>query len=326
MARAAKLEDQLDALSALRRQPCTDETVRALRAALAARAAPLVARAALIVGELEIESLTTELRAAFHRLLVNPVKSDPGCTAKTEIAHTLVRLGAHEDALYSIGVRHVQREPVWGGTVDTACELRGVCASGLLRIFHPSAANEVAELLADPEPDARAAAARAIAASEDGRFGPLLRFKILAGDAETAVWSECLTALLRVDADGGVERCGRLLASSDAARSETVALALGESRLPGALPVLRDFWEQTGSTALRRTTLLAIALLRSADAHDWLLSVIATAPGHDARDAIAALAVFRDDAALVARVVETATARSDVDLKSALESLRGARQ
>ena len=76
---------------------------------------------------------------------------------------------------------------MWGGTVDVACELRSVCAMGLLRLGHPSAAIEVAELLADPEPAARAGAAHAIAYSEDARFAPLLRHKILSGDAEAQV-------------------------------------------------------------------------------------------------------------------------------------------
>ena len=88
------------------------------------------------------------------------------------IATALHRSGAYEDALFLIGMRWVQREPVWGGTVDVACELRSMCAMALLRLGHPSAATEVAELLADPEPAARAGAAHAIAYSEDARFAP----------------------------------------------------------------------------------------------------------------------------------------------------------
>ena len=298
----------------------------ALREALGAKEGAIVAKAAAIAGELELvhsqtADLVPDLRDAFHRLLEQPVKRDPGCAAKTAIATTLHRCGAYEDALFLTGVRWVQREPVWGGTVDVACELRSVCAMGLLRLGHPFAASEVAELLADPEPAARAGAAHAIAYSEDARFAPLLRHKILSGDAETQVIAECLAALLRVEGEQALEFCARVLDAADAARAELVAMALGESRRAGALPVLRAWWERTPSSELRRTALLAIALLRTEAAHAFLLEVITTAPGHDARDAVAALAVFRDDEALRQRVVAAARTRDDAALRAALAEL-----
>ena len=98
-------------------------------------------------------------------------------------------------------------------------------------------------------------------------------------------------------------------------------MALGESRRPGALPVLRAWWERTPSPDLRRTALLAVALLRTEAAHVFLLDVVATAPGHDARDAVAALAVFRDDEALRQRVVAAARTRDDTALRTALAEL-----
>jgi hypothetical protein len=324
--RSRKLEDALDALAELRREPYSAETATRLRAALAARQAPLVARAARIAGDEEDQALVPELRSAFHRLLLNPVKSDPGCAAKSEIATALYKIGAYEDALFLIGARHVQLEPVWGGTQDTACDLRAACVLGLVRLNHPEAHDEIAELLADREPAARIGAARAIAYSEDARFSPLLRFKILAGDEEPLVIAECLGALLRVAGAGAFPFCERLLDDADAHRREAVALALGESRLAAALPLLRAWWQRTSTLDLRRTALLAIAMLRSEHGEAFLLSVIREAPGHDARDAIAALGIFRDDAALRQRVVEVATARDDVDLRAAITALGGGRR
>lgn len=215
----------------------------------------------------------------------------------------------------------MQREPVWGGSVDVACELRAVCAMGLLRLGHPSAASEVAELLADPEPEARAGAAQAIAYSEDSRFAPLLRHKILAGDAEAQVVAQCVAALLRVEGPAALDFCARILALPDAGRAEVAGVALGESRLPGAFDVLRGWWERTTSPELRRTALLAIALLRAEAAQDFLLALVATAPGHDARDAVAALAVFRDDDALRRRLLAAARARDDAALRDVLADL-----
>jgi HEAT repeat protein len=286
----------------------------------------LVAKAATLAADLEIDELSSELRAAFHRLLEQPVKRDPGCAAKTAIATALHRGSAYEDALFLLGVRYVQRDPVWGGTVDVACELRAMCAMALLNLHHPAAASEVAELLADPEPTARAGAARAIAYSEDARFAPLLRHKILVGDAEPQVLAECLAALLRIEGDGALELCGRVLDRADGSHVELVCVALGESRLPGALGTLRDFWDRTAAPDLRRTALLAIALLRDEAAHVFLLEVIASAPGHDARDAIAALAVFRDDETLRQRVLAAARTRDDGALRAAIAELERPRE
>jgi len=326
VARSRKLEDALEALDVLRRQPPDADGTAQLRTALAVKQSPVVAKAARIAGDLEIEALVPDLRAAFESLLVDPVKRDPGCSAKTAIARALYAMGAYEDALFLRGIRHVQREPVWGGTEDTACALRSVCAHALVRLGHPDAAVAVAELLADPEPEARTGAARAIASSESERHAPLLRFKILTGDDDPQVLAECVGALLRVSADGALDLCTRLLEGHDALRSETVALALGESRLRAALPLLRAFWQRTATTELRRVALLAIAMLRSEEAHAFLLSLVAGAPGHDARAAIAALAVFRDDEALRGRVEAVVLAREDVDLRAALAELHGGRR
>jgi hypothetical protein len=81
---------------------------------------------------------------------VNPVKSDPGCRAKVEIARALYELGEDPAAVFPRGVRHRQMEPVFGGREDTAAELRCVCALGLVRLQSPDALVELAELLADP--------------------------------------------------------------------------------------------------------------------------------------------------------------------------------
>ncbi len=85
-----------------------------------------------------------------------------------------------------------------------------------------------------------------------------------------------------------------------------------------AFPVLRQWWERADSAALRRTALLAIAMLRREEAIEFLLGLVAEAPGFTARDAIAALAVYRHDEALCERL-RTAAARHDADLRAALE-------
>ncbi|WP_225852694.1 hypothetical protein, partial [Haemophilus parainfluenzae] len=76
-------------------------------------------------------------------------------------------------------------------------KLRGTCALGLVRMNYPMVMVELADLLADPEPEARIAAARAVAYSEQEWGIALLRLRMKVGDTPT-VLGECLAALLQL--------------------------------------------------------------------------------------------------------------------------------
>jgi hypothetical protein len=315
--RGRRLEDRLADLAALRREPITDATLAALRGALGEKTSHVVAKAAQVTGELGLAVLSDDLAAAFPRFLVAPARSDPGCRAKTEIARALCELGVDPADVLLRGVRHRQLEPVFGGREDTAAELRSLCALGLVRTGHRDAMVALADLLADPEPGARIGAARAIACMGDPAGEALLRLRALAGDADAGVLSECLGALLALAPVRGLEFASRFLERDDAVVQEAAALALGGSRLPGALPILRAWWERTADGELRRTALLAIAMLRHDDAIAALLAVVGDAPGPDARQALAALGTYRHDDGLRARVDRAVTERHDVDLRAA---------
>jgi HEAT repeat protein len=289
-----------------------------MRAALASRSPHLAAKAAQLAGELEVAELTSELAAAFDRFLANPVKADPQCTAKTAIVDALQRLGACEPGVFLRGIRHVQLEPVWGGKEDTAVALRGASAFGLVAMGYRDALTPLAELLADPEARARAAAARALAAREDPGGIPVLRLKALVGDPDPEVVSECLAALLALAPTESMAFVSRFLDAPESETREAAALALGGSRRPEAFPVLQQWWERTRDDGTRRTALLAIAMLKQDEAIAFLLSQVSEAPGPAARLAIAALGLHRYDVALAERVRSVARARQDADLSAAL--------
>jgi hypothetical protein len=318
MAKSHKLEETLAALHQVRAAPTSDAAIALLRRVLAGTSAPAVAKAAQLAAEFEIAQLTDVLAAAFDRLMVNPAKADPGCQAKVQIADALYRIGADDERLFLCGIHHRQMEAVYGGKVDTAAGLRGVCALALVRMHYPDALSELADLLADPEPAARSAAARAIAYTENEQAAALLRLKVLTGDSEPQVLSDCLTALLQLAPGSAVPFVARRLDAADPSSQESAALALGASRLQAAFAVLRAWWEGTADNGLRRTALLAIAMLKHDVAIEFLLSLVAEAVGPTARDAIAALALYRHDDALAARVRRAAAARDDVDLRSAI--------
>ncbi len=163
MARSRRLEETLEALHRLRQEPLCEASVQELRRVLGGKSSHAAGKAAQIAGELEIGALAGDLVAAFDRFMIDPVKSDPGCRAKTATADALYRLGQADAGVFLRGIRHVQMEPVYGGRVDTALDLRGTCALGLVRMGYADVRCELADLLADPEAPVRAAAARALA-------------------------------------------------------------------------------------------------------------------------------------------------------------------
>src|SRR5262249_26473043 len=127
------LEDTLAALRVLREDPTAESSVRELKRVLAAAEAPAVAKAAAIAAEAGLADLVPDLPAAFAPCVEHPLKTAPGCVAKTGLVAALDRLEHDESDVYRRGIRHVQMEPVFGGRVDTAVDLRGACALALAR-------------------------------------------------------------------------------------------------------------------------------------------------------------------------------------------------
>jgi HEAT repeat protein len=315
MARSKALEAALEQLAQVRDDPTSPQSIALLRKVLGGRSSHAAARAAQLIGEHGIAALVPDLVAAFERFLVEPVKSDPGCGAKAAIAEALYRINAIEVDVFLRGIHHVQMEPVWGGKADTATELRGTCALALVRIHHPDYLTELADLLADREAPARRMAAQALAYGENPAAAPLLHLKALLGDEEPQVVSECLLALLKVAPSASLDFVARFLDRGESEIAEAAALALGGSRLPSALPILRQWWERTFDPTLRGTALLAIAMLKQDEALAHLLGMIATAPAVHARSALRALAIYRHDPKLRADIAAVLDERADAALR-----------
>jgi len=237
--RADAVEERLEALAHLRRDPDPDALVAGLRSALHDPSAQVVARAARLAAELARPELGPDLAAAFHRLLDNPRTRDPGCAAKTSLAAALVDLGLPEVEALRRGIRHVQWEPVYGGRVDAAAELRAHCAVGLAATAVREIMSDLADLLADPEPVARSGAIRAIAASGRVEGPALLRFKARLGDDDGGVLGEAYAALLAIDPEASLEVVAEALDHEDDVVAEAAALALGGSSPCCATPPTR---------------------------------------------------------------------------------------
>ncbi|MHC5748691.1 MAG: hypothetical protein ACYTXT_44040 [Nostoc sp.] len=175
MPKSQKLEEILSILAKIREHPTSEEGMIILRQGLKSKYSIAVAQAAKIVGESTITELVADLVEAFARMMVKPAQVDQNCLAKKEIAKTLYHLEYSDENLFLQGIRHIQMEPVWGGVEDTAAHLRGICALGLVRMNYSDVMNELADLLADPKPEARVAAAKAIAYTGNPQGVPLPR-------------------------------------------------------------------------------------------------------------------------------------------------------
>jgi HEAT repeat protein len=271
-----------------------------LRQILKSKQSTAIAQAVKVIADAEIHDLIPELVAAFAPLMTNGAQTDPSCKAKQRIADALYKMEYSEADFFLQGIRYVQMEPVWGGSVDTAAALRGTCALGLVRMNYAQVMTELVDLLADSDAEARIGAIRAIAYTNRPEAMPLLRFKAHTGDPNPQVLSECFQALLNLAPADSVPLVARFLDSSPEI-SEMAALALGESRHPQAFEPLKAWWHKTHDRELRLTGLLAIAMLRQDIALNFLISLVETS-GRDREGAIAALKMYQSDEALWQRV------------------------
>ena len=301
----AELEDSVAGAEA-------DEVVSVLGKALAERNYRVVAHAAHLAGERLVYDCVPQLIDAFEQLLDNAVKRDPNCLAKKAIMRALYELDCDDADFYLAGIRYSQLEPVWGGTVDTAADLRCSAAMGLVASGYPRAMIEVAALLTDSEAPVRSGAARAIACGNPHDAEMLLRFKVLTGDAEALVIGDCFAGLLGIEPDESVDFVAVYLGSEDDALREAAALALGESRLPRALDRLLEAWDEVFVPEwFRRVLVRAAALHRSNESFAWLVGLAAEVNEKIATEIVEALSIYRHKETLADQLRAALARRSD---------------
>ncbi len=269
-------EQKLEALAELRQVGERGVVLEALRKALRDKSNYYVSKAAAMVGEMGFVELTPELLGAFDRFLVEPVKSDPKCWAKEAIVKALKEVGHRASAVYVKGISHVQMEPIWGGEADAAAGLRGACA--LLLADSDLGDLEVLDYLsvalADPEPAVRVDVAKAMGQLSCREALPLLRFKVLSGDADVEVVGHCLAAILEIGRGEAVGFVGRFLDRKDEELRAEAASVLAFSREAGAVEELRRYWKQILPEDLRKSLLVALGASPQRQAAEFLVSIV----------------------------------------------------
>ena len=305
------VEQALDRLTVLKNEAGGPPVAAELKAFLKNLSNLVVAKAAKIACQARATELVPELMAAFHRFMENPSKLDKGCAATTEIVGALYELDHAEPEVYLIGIHHVQMEGSFGPPVDSAAKLRAISALALARTRHPAALDEIVSLLVDEWPEARIGAVRAMAVNGGSAGALLIKLKILTGDSEPDVLAECFSGLMAAAPETSLPLIAGFSDSEDIAVAQAALLALGSSRLPAALDLLKARWERTAGDPLRKIVLLAIAMIRSDAAIEFLLALLEDSTSTMAKDVIAALAFFRNNEKVRGRVESVVARRNE---------------
>lgn len=319
MASRASLDDKLAALRGLRGRGLNAEEKARLRDRIGDRSNLVVAAAAAIAGDNALIELKEDLRAAFDRFLANPLKDDKLCRAKIAIVQALDRMEDPGADLFRRAATHVQPEPVWGGTEDSAPPLRAAAIIAMARVEGSASLPSLVDALADPARDVRIAAASAIGAVGTEGAGLVLRLKVRVGDRDPDVFSECLGGLLAVDPGENLAIVAGYLDPSDPAACEAAALALGKSRLPEAFEPLLACWPRCHSPELRQQVLLAIAILRRPGPTDYLMDLVASEAEPTAIAALSALRIFQGDPRLRDRIAGLVRGRGSPKLQACFD-------
>jgi HEAT repeat protein len=315
------LSEKLQAISSLKNQPLTDELRASVRHILSEKNNLVVAAGARVARSHGLKELIPELRIAYDRFLQNPLKTDKLCHAKLAIVDALDELGFDEDELFRTAARYVQREPVYGGTADTAIKLRVRAGEALSRLGSRDIFFILAGMLMDSEAQVRAGAARILSGLDDERSELLLRMRVLSGDTVTENFETYFAALLSLNPARSFPFVAPYLEDPRNEIAEVAALALGESRRPEAFGLLSACYRHAFKTEFRRVLITAIALLRSDEAADFLIGLIAEENIAQAGEILDALRIYRDREGIIAKAKETAIRRGDAALSRKAEAV-----
>ncbi|MHC4875739.1 MAG: HEAT repeat domain-containing protein [Planctomycetota bacterium] len=300
---SGKLEERLRAVQQLRNEERSPENEHTLLQALNDCSNLVVAEAATLLGEWQVESAINNLVSIWPRFLDDPLKSDKGCVAKTAIVQALNELDFDDPDFFLTGMRVAQIEGGWPPE-DTAVNVRGGCAYGLVasRLATPaSKLLALVDLLADERRGARIHAARALGELNRAEAAALLRLKIHCGDAEPEVMGVCFVALLRCLPDESVKLIASFLSSPNEHLVVEAAAALGEAGHAAASQALIDALSREADAERRRSLLISLGLSKETRAMDFLLVRVRQADS-DSEWALEALRPVRFYVDLVERI------------------------
>lgn len=277
---------ELDRLRAL---DLAARPLKELALGLSHKSPAVVRKAATLASQGGFPELAPDLMAAYHRQA-----QDPGCETKTALVRALIELEVPAEDFYLSQRNYRQHEKAFGGSIETAGELRGLCLMGLARCNYKQLLEVLVDLMLDEDQNTRLMAVRA--AGDSGQPGavPLLRLKALT-EREPEVVAECLISLLHLAPE---ETCAWLAERLLEEQWEACVLALGCSRHQAALKLLLAQYRPAMLRADKRTLFTAIATCRQTEGVEFLLGKLADEPDLARK----ALEVYRSDPSVWSRV------------------------
>jgi hypothetical protein len=313
-ARKDPVADAITRLAALRgvddRKALTDGLV----SALSERASYVVGRAAELAAERGVRDAVPAVVAALDRTLRDPRSDDVGAAAAHALVRALVTLEAGYEAEEAAlrATRHTRWESVYGGSVDVAVGVRGNACILLAVMGSTQALRAASELLAEPDLrpprervswPARADAAKALAMIGSDGAAAVLRFKLLIGDGDPNVLSDCLAGLLAIERDA-LPLAERMLTNDDdPAHAEAALLAVGGWRDARAFGVIKSHESRFLPDPRTRDLYLAsVAMTRRPEAIDYLFDIATSGPRDLRPAALAALEPLRAMPAVATRL------------------------
>ena len=280
-----KFEDQLAALDALRQQP-PETAIEPLRKTLANRNNFVVAKSADLVRQFQLTQLTLDLLLAFDRFFEDPVKTDPQCWAKNAISRALAAFEHPDAAVFLRGMRHIQPEPSYGGTSDSAGTLRATCALALVQcrsLPEPDLLAHLIGLMDDKDKSVRVEVIRAIEQVNSTAAALLLRLRAILSphlnsrlqEDEPEILGACYSGILRIEGTSAIPWVAQFLNSAGDPAAEA-ALAIAGTHSPQALETLKQHFNQASDPWFTSVLLSAIALTRQQAATEFLLDQVRT--------------------------------------------------
>jgi HEAT repeat protein len=182
---------------------------------------------------------------------------------------------------------------------------------GLANSTYPHKLRELLPLLVDKEWRVRAGVIRAIGVIGTEAASLLLRFKMLSGDKDPEVMSDCFMAVLTLEGAEGVPLVARFAESDNPEVREAAVLAMGASRRADAIDWLMAKFANTADKPGRKCILLSLSTSRVEAAVAFLLELVRKGSPSASTLAVDALSIHARDQQLSAQVDAAIASRSD---------------
>jgi len=313
-----KFEDRIEQLRHLRHNPSTPDIDVILRKAFSDRSNLVIAEAAKTVGELRLSQWIPNLLEAFDRLFDDAAKTDPKCWGKTAIVKALVQLDYSESPPFARGAHHIQMEPVYGGQEDFAFHLRANSILALVQVTDLTRfeiLRYIVDAMSDPADPVRIEAVRALNQLGGDESILLLRLKARTGDRRPLIVGHVFDALLNMERDRVVSFVAEYLNSADEELRDEAALALGASRLAGAVKVLIETYNELRLETFSGVLLRAISSSRLPEAIDFVLGVLKTGSPRQSAAAAEALKLHEDSPEIQALIEQAKKSRAQSEIR-----------